>query len=135
MNDKKRMSRRMCGQVSRAMASRPSWRTVCAPCAGGPTRRSCRDAGPRRTCASSRAATNSLFNRTEASHRQFCTSCGTRARTASRARNGRRPPAASRASPAPLHHVHYGEKVMAVKWDTEVQRFPEGLRRVGCQAE
>jgi len=58
-----------------------------------------------------------LFKRTEASHRQFCTSCGTPVLVLHPAIGMTDVPAGGIQGLvfAPGLHVHYGEKVMAVK--------------------
>jgi hypothetical protein len=58
-----------------------------------------------------------LFKKTEASHRQFCTSCGTPVLVRHPAIGMTDVPAGTIAglSFAPAMHVHYGEKVLAVR--------------------
>jgi hypothetical protein len=121
MADKKRTSRCMCGQVEVEMSGDPAVMAYChcSSCRGwlnAPIHAA--TLWPAANVRVTKGADQlGLFKRTEASHRQFCTSCGTPVLVQHPEIGMIDVPAGLIESLAftPGLHVHYGEKVLAVK--------------------
>ncbi|HET9063047.1 MAG TPA: GFA family protein [Candidatus Binatia bacterium] len=121
MNDKKRTGHCMCGEVEVELSGEPAVMAYChcASCRGwlnAPVHAAALWPAPNVRVVKGGDRLG-LFKRTEASHRQFCTSCGTPVLVQHPALGMVDVPAGGieGLAFAPTLHVNYGEKVMAVK--------------------
>lgn len=121
MSDKKRTSHCMCGQVELELSGEPAVMAYChcSSCRGwlgAPVHAATLWPAPNVRVVKG-ATRLGLFKRTDASHRQFCTSCGTPVLVQHPAIGLVDVPAGGiqGLAFAPTLHVNYGEKVMAVK--------------------